>query len=199
MTVCNMSIEAGARAGMIAPDETTFEYLAGTPARAEGRSVGRGGRALAHVDDRSPARRYDRTIVLDASTLAPMITYGTNPGMGMAIDDAGPDPAHVARRVGAARAREGAHVHGARRRGEPLLGKPVDVVFLGSCTNSRISDLRLAAGVMRGQARGLEGAHARRARLAAGEASGGGRGARRDLHATRAPSGARRAARCASR
>jgi 3-isopropylmalate/(R)-2-methylmalate dehydratase large subunit len=149
MTVCNMSIEAGARAGMIAPDETTFEYLAGRPHAPRGAEWDA---ALARwrtfaADDGS---LHDRTVILDASTIKPMITYGTNPGMGIAVDAPVPTPSHIAD-ASERRALEKALLYMALIPGEVLLGKPVDVVFLGSCTNSRISDLRLAAGVMRGQ------------------------------------------------
>ncbi|HLB08060.1 MAG TPA: 3-isopropylmalate dehydratase large subunit [Gemmatimonadaceae bacterium] len=149
MTVCNMSIEAGARAGMIAPDETTFEYLAGRPHAPRGAEWDA---ALARwrtfaADDGS---LHDRTVILDASTIKPMITYGTNPGMGIAVDAPVPTPSHFAD-ASERRALEKALLYMALTPGEVLLGKPVDVVFLGSCTNSRISDLRLAAGVMRGQ------------------------------------------------
>ena len=154
MTVCNMSIEAGARAGLVAPDDVTFEYLAGRPHAPAGdeweRSVA-AWRGL--VTD--PAASYDRSVAIDAATIAPMITYGTNPGMGIpltgtvpALDDVGP---------GQRRALAQALAYMALRSGEPLLGKPVDVVFIGSCTNARLSDLRLAARVLDGRkvARGI--------------------------------------------
>ncbi len=144
MTVCNMSIEAGARAGMIAPDDTTFEYVAGrpfAPAGAAWDAALERWRALGT----DAGADYDAHVTLDASHLAPMITWGTNPGMGLAIDACVPRPA------GEADVQEKALLYMGLRPGEPLLGKRIDVVFLGSCTNSRISDLRLAASVMRGR------------------------------------------------
>jgi len=148
MTVCNMSIEAGARAGMIAPDDTTFEYLAGrpfSPTGADWDAAVASWRAL-RTD---PGAGYDAAVRLDAARLAPMITYGTNPGMGVPIDGAVPEPALAEPTVRAAR--EKALRYMGLRPGEPLLGRPIDVVFLGSCTNARISDLRLAASVLRGR------------------------------------------------
>jgi 3-isopropylmalate/(R)-2-methylmalate dehydratase large subunit len=148
MTVCNMSIEAGARAGLIAPDETTFAYLAGRPAAPQGEAWPAALAAWRALPS-DPGAFYDATVTLDARRLAPMITYGTNPGMGMPVDGTVPDPATLAD----AQARQ-ALVQALRymnlEPGQRLLGKPVDVVFLGSCTNSRISDLRLAAGLLRG-------------------------------------------------
>ncbi len=148
MTICNMSIEGGARAGMVAPDDTTIEYVAGRPFAPKGADWDR---AVAYwrtlpSDD---GATYDKQVVLDANTLTPMITYGTNPGMGMAITDRVPDPS-TQRDPSARSALDKALRYMDLRPGEPLLGKPVDVVFLGSCTNSRISDLRLAASLMRG-------------------------------------------------
>ncbi len=92
MTICNMSIEGGARAGLIAPDETTFEYVRGQAARPEGRRLGRRGRALADPPLRSRRAIYEKSITIDASALEPMITYGTNPGMGMGITAHVPSP-----------------------------------------------------------------------------------------------------------
>jgi 3-isopropylmalate/(R)-2-methylmalate dehydratase large subunit len=149
MTVCNMSIEGGARAGMVAPDDTTFEYLAGRPHAPQGKAwdeaVARW-RALP-TDD---GALYDKTVVLDARALEPMITYGTNPGMGMPITGTIPDPADAADPV-QRRAREKALAYMGLTPGQPLLGHPVNVVFIGSCTNGRIADLRQAAGVLRGR------------------------------------------------
>jgi 3-isopropylmalate/(R)-2-methylmalate dehydratase large subunit len=139
MTVCNMSIEGGARAGLIAPDETSFEYLKG---RAHSPSGADWDRAVADWKSlpSDPGASYDRTVTLDASAIEPMITYGTNPGMSVRIGDSIP-----------ADANEKSLLYMGVSPGERLLGKAVDVVFIGSCTNSRLSDLRLAASVMKGR------------------------------------------------
>ncbi len=149
MTVCNMSIEAGARAGMVAPDDTTIEYLAGRPYAPRD---GAWDEALCRwrtlrTDD---GARFDRRVTIDASTLEPMITYGTNPGMGIPITGVIPEP----QAIPAGSERES--IAGALRYmgltpGRPLLGTPVNVVFIGSCTNSRLSDLRAAASILRGR------------------------------------------------
>jgi 3-isopropylmalate/(R)-2-methylmalate dehydratase large subunit len=149
MTLCNMSIEAGARAGMVAPDETTFAWLKGRPRAPQGKdwdeAVARW-RALPS----DPGARYDREITIDASSLAPMITFGTNPGQAIPVTGAVPDPAAEA--DAAARASlQGALAYMGLRAGQPILGQPVDVVFVGSCTNGRLEDLREAAGVLRGR------------------------------------------------
>lgn len=149
MTVCNMSIEAGARAGMIAPDDTTFAYL-------EGRDRVPKGAAWEAAVDRWRALRtdehakYDERVVIDARELEPMITYGTNPGMGMGISGAMPDLEsfdEFSQQV----AFEKAMLYMDLEPGKPLLGRKIDVVFIGSCTNSRIGDLRLAASVLKGR------------------------------------------------
>jgi 3-isopropylmalate/(R)-2-methylmalate dehydratase large subunit len=149
MTVCNMSIEAGARAGLVAPDDTTIGYLAGRPgAPVDGgwdSAVARW-RGLA-TDE---GARFDRQLSFDCDALAPMITFGTNPGMGAAVDAPVPDPDSLAdplARQALRRALEYMRVEP----GKPLLGTPVDVVFIGSCTNGRLSDLREAAAVFRGR------------------------------------------------
>jgi 3-isopropylmalate/(R)-2-methylmalate dehydratase large subunit len=142
MTVCNMSIEAGARAGMVAPDDTTFEYLAGRPRAPKGAAWERAlGRWKALPSDAGAA--YDRSVSLDASALSPMITWGTNPGSGMPVTEAVPVPREPAA--------EKALRYMGLRPGQKLLGHPVDVVFIGSCTNSRLEDLRSAASVLRGR------------------------------------------------
>jgi 3-isopropylmalate/(R)-2-methylmalate dehydratase large subunit len=143
MTVCNMSIEAGARAGMISPDEVTFEYLKGRPLAPRGADWERalaGWRTLPGDGDAV----HDRRIAIDAGTLTPMITFGTNPGMVMPIAGAIPEPAGDA-------AFEKALEYMGLAAGEELLEHPIDVVFVGSCTNSRLSDLRLAASLLRGR------------------------------------------------
>src|SRR5439155_378072 len=147
MTICNMSIEGGARAGLIAPDDTTFEYLHGRRHAPQGEAwdaaVARW-RRLPTDDDAT----YDRSITIDAAALEPMVTYGTNPGMGIPITGRVPDP-DAAKDPAARRALERALEYMALRPGQPILGQKVDVVFVGSCTNGRISDLRLAASVLR--------------------------------------------------
>ncbi|MEF8751629.1 MAG: 3-isopropylmalate dehydratase large subunit [Candidatus Accumulibacter necessarius] len=149
MTVCNMSIEAGARAGMIAPDDITFDYLAGrehAPAGAEWDQAVVRWRTLAS----DPGATYDHTITLDASALEPMITFGTNPGMGIGISGRVPDPASLADANQKAALDKALRYMGLQP-GQALLGQKVDVVFIGSCTNSRISDLREAASLLSGR------------------------------------------------
>jgi 3-isopropylmalate/(R)-2-methylmalate dehydratase large subunit len=142
MTVCNMSIEAGARAGMIAPDETTFAYLKGRPRAPQGAAWDAAVAAWRQLPSDEGAV-FDREEKLDAAKLEPMITYGTNPGMGIPISAAVPEPAN-------ATAQKALTYMGLEAR-QPLLGHKVDVVFIGSCTNSRLSDLRAAASVLKGR------------------------------------------------
>ena len=149
MTVCNMSIEAGARAGMIAPDDTTFEYLHGRPHAPRGAEWDRSVTAWRSLAT-DPGAAFDRSITIDGSALAPMITYGTNPGMGMTIDARIPDPDALHDRSDRENAHRALRYMGLTV-GRPLAGTPVDVVFFGSCTNSRISDLRDAASLLRGR------------------------------------------------
>ena len=143
MTVCNMSIEAGARAGMVAPDETTFAYLEGRPRAPKGADWDR---ALAEWRGlrSDPGARYDRTVEIDASSLEPMISYGTNPGM------VAPIGGRVPERAGDAVYARALEYMGLAP-GEKLGGRRVQVVFIGSCTNARLSDLELAASVFRGR------------------------------------------------
>ena len=149
MTICNMSIEGGARAGMIAPDDNTFEYLAGrefAPQGADWDKAVAKWRALPSDEGAT----YDKSITLNAADLEPMITYGTTPGMGMKITDRIP----TAESFSDANQRasfEKAMTYMGLQPGQSLLGQKVDVVFIGSCTNSRISDLRLAAGMLKGR------------------------------------------------
>ena len=149
MTVCNMAIEGGARAGLVAPDDTTFEYLAGRPAAPKGAAWDR---ALARwrALPSDPGSRFDRTTSLDAAALEPMITFGTNPGMGMAIGGRVPDPAALSDASQRAALTKALGYMGLRP-GQSIAGQPVQVVFIGSCTNGRISDLRAAATVLRGR------------------------------------------------
>jgi 3-isopropylmalate/(R)-2-methylmalate dehydratase large subunit len=149
MTVCNMAIEGGARAGMIAPDDATFEYLHGRPRAPQGAAWDAALRRWKQLPTDEGAV-YDRQVSLDAARLEPMITYGTNPGMGMPVTSSLPDPAGIAdprEREALAKALRYMGLEG----GRPLLGHPVDVVFIGSCTNSRISDLRAAASIFKGR------------------------------------------------
>ena len=147
MTICNMSIEGGARAGMVAPDDTTFEYIAGREFAPHGADWDKAlARWRALPTDEGAI--YDKSLTLDAGELEPMITYGTNPGMGMSITARVPDPAQLSDAAQKAALGKALTYMGLQP-GQPLLGHPVDVVFLGSCTNSRISDLRLAAELMK--------------------------------------------------
>ena len=149
MTICNMSIEGGARAGLVAPDDTTFEYVSGRPHAPSGAAW-----EAAVADWRTlptdEGAEFDRSIAFDASELAPMVTYGTNPGMGFPITDRVPDPDGLADPAQRDSLRA-ALAYMALSPGEPILGRPIDVVFVGSCTNSRISDLREAARLIRGR------------------------------------------------
>ncbi|HTA21652.1 MAG TPA: 3-isopropylmalate dehydratase large subunit [Polyangia bacterium] len=142
MTVCNMSIEAGARAGMIAPDEITFEYLKGRPRAPQGAAWDKAVAAWRTLPS-DPGATYDREEKFDAAAIEPMITYGTNPGMGMAIGANVPAPANASDVKALA--------YMGIKGDEPLLGHKVDVVFIGSCTNSRMSDLRAAATIFKGR------------------------------------------------
>ena len=147
MTICNMSIEGGARAGLIAPDDTTFAYIEGrrhAPIGPAWDAAVAQWRTLPTDEGAS----YDRTITIDASALEPMVTYGTNPGMGIPITSHVPAPADQVD-ASARRALERALEYMDLQPGQPILGQKVDVVFIGSCTNGRISDLRLAAEVLR--------------------------------------------------
>ncbi|HSV85061.1 MAG TPA: 3-isopropylmalate dehydratase large subunit, partial [Levilinea sp.] len=149
MTVCNMSIEAGARAGMVAPDEVAFEYLAGREHAPKGSAWERSLEKWRKLPSDEGAV-YDNRIVLDASTLEPVITYGTNPGMSIPISGCLPEMDEIgdaSRRLAYQKALD----YMALTPGQPLAGHPVDVVFIGSCTNGRLSDLRLAASLLRGR------------------------------------------------
>jgi 3-isopropylmalate/(R)-2-methylmalate dehydratase large subunit len=149
MTICNMSIEGGARAGLVAPDDTTFEYVAGRPHAPAGPAWDDAlerWRALPSDDGAS----FDRSISFDAAELTPMVTWGTNPGMGFPITSHIPDPDRLAD-ASQRDSLRAALSYMALTPGEPILGRPIDVVFVGSCTNSRISDLREAARMLRGR------------------------------------------------
>jgi 3-isopropylmalate/(R)-2-methylmalate dehydratase large subunit len=144
-----MAIEAGARAGMIAPDDVTFQYLATRELAPKGVAWNAAMARWRRLRSDEGAR-FDRSITVDASALEPMITYGTNPGMGMPITGAIPSPAACADHLSKG-ALEKALRYMELEPGKPLLGHPIDVVFVGSCTNSRISDLREVARVLHGR------------------------------------------------
>ena len=149
MTICNMSIEGGARAGLIAPDETTFAYLKGRAHAPQGAAWEKSVDYWRTLTSDADAR-YDKEIVIDADALEPMVTYGTNPGMGLPISGRLPDPSQESDPA-AARALANALTYMDLTAGAPILGQPVNTVFIGSCTNGRISDLRLAANVLKGR------------------------------------------------
>ncbi len=149
MTICNMSIEGGARAGMIAPDDTTYSYLADKPFAPKG---GAWDSAIArwHLLYSDDAARFDRSESIDASALEPMITFGTNPGMGMPISGRVPDPDRSpdpSQKRALARALD----YMGLVPGQPMLGRRVDIVFIGSCTNGRLADLQAAARIFKGR------------------------------------------------
>ena len=149
MTVCNMSIEAGARAGMIAPDSVTFEYLAGRPFAPKGAEWDKAVSQWSQLRTDDGAS-YDREITIDAAKLEPMITYGTSPGMGLPISGSIPDPDREPD-SSKKQALSKALSYMDLRPGQPILGQKIDVVFIGSCTNGRMSDLRAAARVLKGR------------------------------------------------
>ena len=143
MTLCNMAVEAGGRTGIIAPDETTFAYLKGRPYAPSGDAWDKAVAAWRELRTDENAV-FDREVTFDASALEPMVTYGTSPGMAIEIGGVIPEP-------GADESAAKALRYMNLSPGEPLRGRAIDVVFIGSCTNSRISDLRLAASVFKGR------------------------------------------------
>jgi len=149
MTICNMSIEAGARAGMVAPDETTFAYLEGRPGAPSGGAWERAlddWRALGSDEDAV----LDREVEIDVRDLKPQVTWGTNPGMVVPVDGHVPDPEQLTD-PDDREAAERALAYMALEPGTPIAEIPIDRVFIGSCTNSRIEDLRVAAAVVDGR------------------------------------------------
>ncbi|MGD8341820.1 MAG: 3-isopropylmalate dehydratase large subunit [Gammaproteobacteria bacterium] len=142
MTVCNMSIEAGARAGMIAPDDVTYEYMAGRPMVPQGEAFDAAVRQWRKLPSDAEAK-FDRSVTIDVDDLKPMVTFGTNPGMVVSIDQALPKSGDAAF--------DKALGYMQLEAGKPLLGQAVDVVFIGSCTNGRLSDLEAAASVLEGR------------------------------------------------
>jgi 3-isopropylmalate/(R)-2-methylmalate dehydratase large subunit len=149
MTICNMSIEAGARAGMVAPDQTTYDYLKGRPHAPQGADWDE---AVAYWNTLASDEGavFDAEVFLDANELEPFVTWGTNPGQGRSLSDVVPSPADfgdAAERAAAERALEYMDL----TPGTPLKQIPVDAVFMGSCTNSRIEDLRQFASIVKGR------------------------------------------------
>ena len=149
MTMCNMTIEAGARAGMIAPDETTYDYLAGRDSAPKGEAwnLALAEWKLLRSDEEA---KYDVQLILDVSDLEPMVTFGTNPSMGIKIIDPIPEPEMIPQ-LDERQGIEKALTYMNLQPGQTLLDQPVEVVFLGSCTNGRLSDLRQAAKLMEGR------------------------------------------------
>jgi 3-isopropylmalate/(R)-2-methylmalate dehydratase large subunit len=148
MTICNMSIEMGARGGMIAPDEVTFAYLRGREFAPQGEAWERAVASWRTLCS-DPDAQFDKELRFDAADIRPMITYGTNPGMGIALTDTIPSLEGLAPTVQStvSKALDYMGFHA----GESLLGKPIDYVFVGSCTNGRIEDLRLFASLVKGR------------------------------------------------
>ncbi len=149
MTICNMSIEWGAKAGMVAPDQTTFDYLAGRPHAPQGAEWDAAleyWKTLRTDEDAT----FDAEVHIDAASLTPFVTWGTNPGQGVGLGETVPNPAEMSDEV-SRNAAERALEYMGLRAGTPMREIAVDTVFLGSCTNGRIEDLRLAAGVIAGR------------------------------------------------
>jgi len=149
MTICNMSIEAGARAGMVAPDATTFEFLKGRPHAPKGADWDAAVQAWGelHTDE---GAEFDTQVYIDAATLSPFVTWGTNPGQGVPLSATVPDP-EMMLDDDAKQAAEKALTYMDLRAGTPMREIPVDTVFVGSCTNGRIEDLRVVAEILDGR------------------------------------------------
>jgi 3-isopropylmalate/(R)-2-methylmalate dehydratase large subunit len=149
MTICNMSIEGGARAGLVAPDDITYQYLNGREFAPKGKDWDA---ALARWKQlpTDEGAKYAYELNLDADSLEPMVTFGTNPGMGIPISAPVPDPAGVSDPLQKSDLTKALSYMNLKP-GKPLAGQPINVVFVGSCTNSRISDLRAAASVLKGR------------------------------------------------
>ena len=198
MTICNMSIEAGARAGLIAPDDTTFAYLEGRPGALRPAPTGsvRSTRWRA-LRDRRRRRRSTASVEIDVAELAPQVTWGTNPAMVVPVGRRRARSRRLRRTPTSAPRSSGAQLHGARGRNADRATSTIDRVFIGSCTNARIEDLRAAAAVVAGKrvapARPRDG----RPRLGGGQAAGRGGRPRQHLQRPPASSGGAPAARCA--
>lgn len=148
MTLCNLSIEGGARFGMIAPDETTFDYVKGRAFAPKGAAFKACVAAWSALRS-DPQARFAKEVTINASTIAPTVTWGTSPEQALPIDGMLPDPDALP--SGKAEAARAAYDYMGLSAGKPLAGTPVDQVFLGSCTNGRLEDLRAAADVLRGR------------------------------------------------
>jgi len=149
MTVCNMTIEGGARAGMVAPDETTFEYLEGRPFVPRGKAFQEAVERWKQLRSDDGAK-FDMTVELNAQDIAPQVTWGTNPGMVTGVTARVPDP-HSFKDLNDQKATERALIYMGLKAGTPIVDIPIDRVFIGSCTNSRIDDLRAAAQYVAGK------------------------------------------------
>ncbi len=149
MTICNMSIEGGARAGLVAPDDTTYQYIAGREFAPKGKEWDAAIVRWRQLPTDEGAT-YAKELTLDANTLEPMVTFGTNPGMGIPVSGLIPDPANMSDPIEKSDLIK-ALKYMDLKPGVPLKGQPINVVFVGSCTNSRISDLRAAASIMKGR------------------------------------------------
>ncbi len=148
MTICNMSIEGGARVGYVNPDQTTFNYIKGRPYAPKGEGFERAKEFWGALASSADAE-YDDVYTLDAGSLEPMVTWGINPGQALGVNDATPDPAALP--DAAQKVAEKAYEHMKFKPGDTVRGKKIDVAFIGSCTNGRISDLREAARIARGR------------------------------------------------
>jgi len=149
MTICNMSIEGGARAGLVAPDDITYEYVAGRLFAPKGADWDAAVARWKQLPTDEGAV-YDHSLQLDAGTLEPMITFGTNPGMGIPVTGAVPDPGAISDPIERDSLKKALQYMDLQP-GKPLMGQKVNVVFVGSCTNSRMSDLRSAASILKGR------------------------------------------------
>jgi 3-isopropylmalate/(R)-2-methylmalate dehydratase large subunit len=149
MTICNMSIEAGARAGMVGPDQTTYEFLRGRPYAPSGAQWDQAVAAWKQLPT-DPGAEFDTEVYIDATTLSPFVTWGTNPGQGVPLSGSVPDP-ELMGSDGERQSAEKALAYMDLRPGTPMRDIAVDAVFVGSCTNGRIEDLRAVAEVLRGR------------------------------------------------
>ena len=198
MTVCNMSIEGGARAGLIAPDEKTFAYIKDRPKAPKGEAWEQRGALLAQLKS-DPGAHYDAVVELDAGALPPVLTWGTSPEDVMTIDGARPDASRSAKTEAQRAKIQRALDYMGLKGGEKATDIKIDRVFIGSCTNGRIEDLRAAAKVAEGRKVASPRQRHGRARLGSRQGTGGSRGPRQDLPRPPVSNGASRAARCAWR